>query len=85
MLTGARSNSSIHGVYLLESQEKENITMHRIFLDEPTGSILKASQETVELFAMVMNSMKTAGVPGSIHGVWLALLALETGSCDYHL
>lgn len=80
ILIGFYSDSSIHGVYLLESQEKGNFIINHTFFDEPTVWILNAYRETAELFAMVMNSLKTAGKQVFINNIWIALHALETGS-----
>ena len=60
-----------------EPKNRENL--HR-FLDKPTVSLLDATIETSEVFAIIKNTLKRSGTPIPINDVWIAAHAMETGS-----
>lgn len=62
------------------SKEVENIEILSQFLSKPTVSVLKATQETAEIFGMVKDNLKKAGTPLPINDVWIASHTIETGS-----
>jgi tRNA(fMet)-specific endonuclease VapC len=55
---------------------------------KPTGKIMNATVETVEVFGLVKNNLKNAAAPILINVVWIAAHSIETGSeivsCDAH-
>ncbi len=62
------------------NREKENLSILRRFLDKPGVSVVNASRETADFFALIKTSLKKAGTPIPINDVWIGAHALETGS-----
>jgi tRNA(fMet)-specific endonuclease VapC len=62
------------------TKEKENRQIIERFLMKTTVSVLEASRETAEVFALIKNSLKKQGSPLPINDIWIAAHALETGS-----
>ena len=62
------------------SRERKNRQILERFLMKATVSVLEASQETAEVFALVKNTLRKQGSPLPINDVWIAAHALETGS-----
>jgi predicted nucleic acid-binding protein len=61
-------------------KEKENRTILHNFLQKSSVKILCATQETAEIFALIMTQLKKIGQPIPINDIWIAAHALETGS-----
>jgi len=62
------------------TRERENLEILRRFLDKPGVSVLDATRETADFFAMIKDALKRTGSPIPINDVWIAAHALETGS-----
>ena len=62
------------------SKESKNKLILDKFIQKSTVKILKASQETSEIFAIIKYNLKKSGTPIPINDVWIAAQALETGS-----
>ena len=60
-----------------EIKNKENLD---IFLNKPVVSILNATIETAEIFALIKNNLKIKGIPLPINDIWIAAHTIETGS-----
>ena len=60
-----------------ETKNKENLDA---FLNKPAVSILNATIETAEIFALIKNNLKIKGIPLPINDIWIAAHTIETGS-----
>ena len=60
-----------------EIKNKENLD---IFLNKPVISILNATIETAEIFALIKNNLKIKRIPLPINDIWIAAHTIETGS-----
>ena len=61
-------------------REKNNKQLLERFLLKPTVTVLDATMETADFFALIMASLRKSGTPIPINDVWIAAHALETGS-----
>ncbi len=61
-------------------REKSNKQLLERFLLKPTVTVLDATMETADFFALIMASLRKSGTPIPINDVWIAAHALETGS-----
>ncbi len=60
--------------------ERQNRTVLREFLSQPTVQTVFATVETAEIFGAVKNDLRRAGTPIPLNDVWIAAHALETGA-----
>src|SRR4030042_3627504 len=66
--------------FRLGVREKRNRDFLDRFLAKPSVSVLNATRETAEYFALIKAALKKAGRPIPTNDVWIAAQALETGS-----
>lgn len=50
----------------------------------PTVERLFPTDETIEIFSDIFTTLKKAGKPIPAHDIWIAALAIETGSVIVH-
>ena len=62
------------------AREEENREILGKFESMPTVERLFPSDETVEIFSEIFLDLKNAGTPIPVHDLWIAALAIETGS-----
>ena len=62
------------------SKFQENRKQLSRFLLKPTVQSLDVTEETAEVFGQVKHSLRRAGTPIPMNDVWIAALAIETGS-----
>lgn len=65
-------------------REAENRTILQQFEAMPTVERLFPTDETIEIFSDIFSSLKKAGKPIPVHDIWIAALAVETGSVIVH-
>jgi len=61
-------------------KNRENQDILKRFLSKPPVRILNTSSETAKIFGSLKNALRQAGTPVPISDVWIAALAVETGS-----
>ncbi len=66
------------------NREAENRTILQQFEAMPTVERLFPTDETIEIFSDIFSSLKKAGKPIPVHDIWIAALAVETGSVIVH-
>jgi len=62
------------------NNESRNKLILEQFIDKPNVKIIRASQETAEIFAVIKHNLKKSGNPIPLNDVWIAAHALETSS-----
>lgn len=62
------------------SREKSNLVILNKFLELPGVSVLNTTSETAEVFAEVITFLRNSGKPIPTNDIWIAALAVETGS-----
>jgi tRNA(fMet)-specific endonuclease VapC len=62
------------------SKELKNKDMLERFLQKPTVEILPATSETSEIYGELSTALAKTGDALSVHDVWIAAQAVETGS-----
>jgi tRNA(fMet)-specific endonuclease VapC len=62
------------------SREEENRKTLNQFLSEETVELFLPTLETAEIFSALMADLKKKGAPLPTHDVWIAAIAIETGS-----
>jgi len=70
LLTGFKSGN----------REKENRSVLAKFESMETVERYYPTNETIELFSDILLSLKKAGKPIPVHDIWIAAIAIETGS-----
>ena len=65
-------------------REAENRTILEKFESMPTVERLFPTDETIEIFSDIFTTLKKAGKPIPVHDIWIAALAIETGSVIVH-
>ncbi|MBK7408519.1 MAG: type II toxin-antitoxin system VapC family toxin [Saprospirales bacterium] len=65
-------------------REAENRAILEKFESMPTVERLFPTDETIEIFSDIFSSLKKAGKPIPVHDIWIAALAIETGSMLVH-
>ncbi|MFZ2899129.1 MAG: type II toxin-antitoxin system VapC family toxin [Saprospiraceae bacterium] len=65
-------------------REAENRAILEKFESMPTVERLFPTDETIEIFSDIFTSLKKAGRPIPVHDIWIAALAIETGSVIVH-
>lgn len=65
-------------------REAENRAILEKFESMPTVERLFPTDETIEIFSDIFSSLKNAGKPIPVHDIWIAALAIETGSILVH-
>jgi tRNA(fMet)-specific endonuclease VapC len=61
-------------------KERHNRRILERFLSKPGVSVLEATTETAEYFAMVKTNLRSAGRPIPSNDVWIAAHALDAGA-----
>ncbi len=62
------------------NREKDNLAILRTFLNKPGVSVLNASTDTADYFALIKNNLKKAGTPIPVNDIWIAAHTMQTGS-----
>ncbi|RKX70525.1 MAG: hypothetical protein DRP60_15670 [Spirochaetes bacterium] len=62
------------------NREKQNREELSRFLKKPTVKIVHTTLETAEIFGRLKSNLKKQGTPVPINDLWIAALAIETGS-----
>ena len=62
------------------SKEKENRSILEKFESMETVERYFPTNETIEIFSDLFLSLKKAGTPIPVHDIWIAAIAVETGS-----
>jgi tRNA(fMet)-specific endonuclease VapC len=65
-------------------REAENRAILEKFESMATVERLFPTDETIEIFSDIFSSLKKAGKPIPVHDIWIAALAIETGSILVH-
>jgi tRNA(fMet)-specific endonuclease VapC len=62
------------------NREEENRTVLKKFEEVETVERFFPTHETIEIFSDIFFHLKKAGTPIPVHDIWIAAIAVETGS-----
>jgi predicted nucleic acid-binding protein len=62
------------------SRERENSALLQDFLNLPGVSIQHTTTETAQIYSALLLDLKHRGTPIPTHDIWIAAIAIETGS-----
>ncbi|MDZ4682914.1 MAG: type II toxin-antitoxin system VapC family toxin [Saprospiraceae bacterium] len=62
------------------NRERENSALFQDFLKLPGVSIQHTTNETAQIYSTLLLDLKQKGTPIPTHDIWIAAIAIETGS-----